>query len=138
MKLRWKEEGEMGGQGENGTIILSNDMFIRMLYIYIGNNFIFMLAVKRTSCIGDTVYLLMMMPYLIAVGLWEQSAQLWESTLTSASISINCCYIFSVCMELLVWMWMHQNSMPRVALILCSCTPTGLVLQHILELIQEG
>ena len=33
MKLRWKEEGEEGGQGENGTIILSNDMFIKMLYI---------------------------------------------------------------------------------------------------------
>ena len=33
MKLRWKEEGEEDGQGENGTIILSNDMLIYMLYI---------------------------------------------------------------------------------------------------------
>ena len=29
-------------------------------YIYISNNFVFMLAVKTTSCIGDTVYWLMM------------------------------------------------------------------------------
>ena len=28
--------------------------------------------------------------------------------------------------------------MSRVALILCSGTPTGLVLQHMMELIQEG
>ena len=53
MKLRWKEEGEEGGQGENGTIILSNDMF--MLYRYISKNFVFMVAVRTTSCIGDTV-----------------------------------------------------------------------------------
>ena len=59
MKLRWKKEGEEGGQGENGTIILSNDMFINMLYNYISNNFVFMLAVKTTSCIGDTVYWMM-------------------------------------------------------------------------------
>ena len=26
MKQRWKEEREEGGQGENGTIILSNDI----------------------------------------------------------------------------------------------------------------
>ena len=32
-KSEWKGEGEEGGQGENGTIILSNDMFIKMLYI---------------------------------------------------------------------------------------------------------
>ena len=38
-------------------------MSINMLYIYIyiSNNFVFMLAVKTTSCIGDTVYWLMMM-----------------------------------------------------------------------------
>ena len=52
-----------------------------------------MLAVKATSCIGDTVYWLMMMSYLIAVGLWEQPTQWWESTITSATISINCYYI---------------------------------------------
>ena len=33
MKLKWKEEGEEGSQGENVTI-LSKDIFICMLYIY--------------------------------------------------------------------------------------------------------
>ena len=42
MKLRWKEEEGEGGRGENGTIILSNNMF--MLY-NISNNFVFMVAV---------------------------------------------------------------------------------------------
>ena len=32
-EMEGQEEGEEGGQGENGTIILSNDMFINRLYI---------------------------------------------------------------------------------------------------------
>ena len=56
MKLRWKEEGEEGGQGENGAIILSNDMFINMLYISINQSIYSFSPMQEVAGVYTDIY----------------------------------------------------------------------------------